>query len=817
MYGKDIDRKWQKVWDDEKIASFNKKNIDKKYYCLEMFSYPSGAKLHVGHWYNYGPVDTFARFKKMQGYEVFQPMGFDAFGLPAENYAIKTGIHPYDSTMKNIETMESQLKAMGAMFNWDAEVVTCKEDYYKWTQWLFLKLYEMGLAYRKKANVNWCPSCNTVLANEQVVEGLCERCSSVVTKKDLTQWFFKITDYAEELLDGLKELDWPEKTKKIQTNWIGKSTGSIATFKVDGKDLSFDVFTTRVDTICGVSYVVIAPEHEIVDKITTDEHKKEVEEYKEKCKIITEIDRLAEDREKTGVFTGSYAINPVTLEKVQIWIADYVLATYGTGCVMAVPAHDERDYIFANKYNLDIKQVIAPSDSSNINSDKEAYTESGILVNSGDFNGLTTDEAKKKITKYLKEKKLGDFKVTYRLRDWLVSRQRYWGAPIPIIYCDKCGVVPVPEKDLPVKLPYNVEFKPDGKSPLAKSEEFVNTTCPHCGGKAKRETDTLDTFVCSSWYQFRYPDNKNSEKIFDTEWIDKMLPVDKYVGGPEHAAMHLLYARFITKVLRDAGYTKVSEPFKSLVHQGLILGPDGNKMSKSKGNVISPDDYVDKYGSDVFRMYLMFGFSYVEGGPWSEEGVTAMVKYFGRLERLLDKMISLKDTNVDKISNNEKELLYIFNNLIKGINYDLEHMQFNTGIAKIMEITNAFYKYDQSVEDENKNTKLIKDTINKFIRIIAPFAPHFSEEMWNRAGNEVSVFNTEYPTCDNRWLEKDEIEIPVQINGNVKFVVTIPKDLENEQVEKIVLNDERLAGYLNGRSIKKVIVVRGKIVNIVVA
>ena len=586
---------------------------------------------------------------------------------------------------------------------------------------------------------------------------------------------------------------------------------------MDGKDLSFDVFTTRVDTICGVSYVVIAPEHEIVDKITTDEHKKEVEEYKEKFKIITEIDRLAEDREKTGVFTGSYAINPVTLEKVQIWIADYVLATYGTGCVMAVPAHDERDYIFANKYNLDIKQVIAPSDSSNINLDKEAYTESGILVNSGDFNSLTTDEAKKKITEYLKEKKLGDFKVTYRLRDWLVSRQRYWGAPIPIIYCDKCGVVPVPEKDLPVKLPYNVEFKPDGKSPLAKSEEFVNTTCPHCGGKAKRETDTLDTFVCSSWYQFRYPDNKNSEKIFDTEWIDKMLPVDKYVGGPEHAAMHLLYARFITKVLRDAGYTKVSEPFKSLVHQGLILGPDGNKMSKSKGNVISPDDYVDKYGSDVFRMYLMFGFSYVEGGPWSEEGVTAMVKYFGRLERLLDKMISLKDTNVDKISNNEKELLYIFNNLVKGINYDLEHMQFNTGIAKIMEITNAFYKYDQSVEDENKNTKLIKDTINKFIRIIAPFAPHFSEEMWNRAGNEVSVFNTEYPTCDNRWLEKDEIEIPVQINGNVKFVVTIPKDSENEQVEKIVLNDERLAGYLNGRSIKKVIVVRGKIVNIVVA
>lgn len=817
MYDKNIDRKWQKVWDERKIAGFDKNRVDKKYYCLEMFSYPSGAKLHVGHWYNYGPVDTFARFKKMQGYEVFQPMGFDAFGLPAENYAIKTGIHPYDSTMKNIDTMEAQLKAMGAMFNWDAEVVTCKEDYYKWTQWLFLKLYEMGLAYRKKANVNWCPSCNTVLANEQVIEGLCERCSSVVTKKDLTQWFFKITDYAEELLDGLKELDWPEKTKKIQTNWIGKSTGSIATFKVDGKDISFDVFTTRIDTICGVSYVVIAPEHEIVDKITTDEHKKEVEEYKEKCKIITEIDRLAEDREKTGVFTGSYAINPVTGDKVQIWIADYVLATYGTGCVMAVPAHDERDYIFANKYNLDIKQVIAPNDLENINLNKEAYTESGILVNSGNFNGLTTDEAKKKITEYLKEKKLGDFKVTYRLRDWLVSRQRYWGAPIPVIYCDKCGVVPVPEKDLPVKLPYNVEFKPDGKSPLAKSEEFVNTTCPHCGSKAKRETDTLDTFVCSSWYQFRYPDNKNSEKIFNTEWIDKMLPVDKYVGGPEHAAMHLLYARFITKVLRDAGYTKVSEPFKSLVHQGLILGPDGNKMSKSKGNVISPDDYVDKYGSDVFRMYLMFGFSYIEGGPWSEEGVTAMVKYFGRLERLLDKMISLPNNNIDEIHNNEKELLYIFNNLVKGINYDLEQMQFNTGIAKIMEITNAFYKYDQTVEDSKKNTKLIKETINKFIRVIAPFAPHFAEEMWNRAGNEVSVFDTKYPESDKRWLEKDEIEIPVQINGNVKFVITVSKEADNEQVEKIVLADDRLASYLNGRTVKKVIVVRGKIVNIVVA
>lgn len=814
MYNKDIDRKWQKIWEEQKIASFDKKNVDKKYYCLEMFSYPSGAKLHVGHWYNYGPVDTFARYKKMQGYELFQPMGFDAFGLPAENYAIKTGIHPYDSTMKNIDTMEEQLKAMGAMFNWDAEVVTCKEDYYKWTQWLFLKLYEMGLAYRKKANVNWCPSCNTVLANEQVLDGLCERCSSVVTKKDLTQWFFKITDYAEELLEKLDELDWPEKTKKIQKNWIGKSTGSIATFKVERKDVSFDVFTTRVDTICGVSYVVIAPEHELVDVLTTENQKEKILAYKEKCKLITEIDRLTEDREKTGVFTGSYAINPVTGEKVEIWIADYVLATYGTGCVMAVPAHDERDFEFAKKYNLPIRQVI----TCDVNEDilAKPLTEYGKLVNSGKFDGLSSDEAKIKITEFLKENKLGDFKTTYRLRDWLVSRQRYWGAPIPIIYCETCGVVPVPEKDLPVKLPYDVEFKPDGKSPLAKSDEFVHTTCPCCGKAAIRETDTLDTFVCSSWYQFRYPDNKNSEKVFDTEWIDKMLPVDKYVGGPEHAAMHLLYARFITKVLSDAGYTKVREPFKSLVHQGLILGPDGNKMSKSKGNVISPDDYVNKYGSDIFRMYLMFGFSYVEGGPWSEDGASAMAKFISRLERILDKINSLNSNGVEEISDSEKELLYIFNNLLKGINYDLENMQFNTAIAKIMEITNALYKYDLAVEDSRKNIKVLKELTMKFIQVIAPFAPHFAEEMWNMYGNEKSVFLTEYPIHDEKWMVKDKIELPVQVNGNVKFKVEVNKDSTNEQVEELVLNDNRLSTYLNGRSVKKVIVIKSKIVNVVV-
>ena len=814
MYSKNIDAKWQEKWKEKNIAKFNKTNVDKKYYCLEMFSYPSGAKLHVGHWYNYGPVDTFARYKKMKGYEVFQPMGFDAFGLPAENYAIKTGIHPYDSTMKNIATMEKQLTEMGAMFNWDAEVITCKEEYYKWTQWLFLKLYERGLAYRKKANVNWCPSCNTVLANEQVIDGLCERCSSVVTKKDLTQWFFKITDYAEELLDGLKDLDWPEKTKKIQTNWIGKSTGSTVTFDVENSDLSFDVFTTRVDTLMGVSYVVIAPEHEIVSNITKPENKVEVEEYIEKCKLIKEIDRLAENREKTGVFTGAYAIHPITHKKVPIWIADYVLATYGTGCVMAVPAHDERDFEFAKKYNLPVNQVITNIEK-NANIDEKAFTEKGILVNSDRFDGLSSEEAKVKITEYLKEMKKGDFKTTYRLRDWLVSRQRYWGAPIPVVYCDKCGVVPVPEKDLPVKLPYNVEFKPDGKSPLAKSEEFVNTTCPHCGGHAKRETDTLDTFVCSSWYQFRYPDNKNSEKIFDTEWINKMLPVDKYVGGPEHAAMHLLYARFITKVLRDAGLTNVSEPFKSLVHQGLILGPDGNKMSKSKGNVISPDDYVNKYGSDVFRMYLMFGFSYVEGGPWSEEGVTSMSKFVSRLERILDTINDMKDDEgVSEYSKEDKDLLYIFNMSLKGITYDLENMQFNTAIAKIMEITNALYKYIS--DTKVKNVKLLKEIAVKFIQVIAPFMPHFAEEMWSRFGKEFSVFNTLYPEVEEKYLKKDEIELAVQVNGSVRYKINIAAEADEETTKKKALENEKLKPYIEGKEIVKVIVIKGRIINIVV-
>ncbi|MBP2071542.1 leucine--tRNA ligase [Thermoanaerobacterium butyriciformans] len=811
-YSRDIDKKWQKKWEDTKLYKFNPDNIDKKLYCLEMFSYPSGAKLHAGHWYNYGPADSWARMKRMQGYEVFHPMGFDAFGLPAENYAIKTGIHPQDSTLQNIKTMERQLREMGATFDWDYEVITCLPDYYKWTQWVFLQLYKKGLAYRKKAPVNWCPSCKTVLANEQVVEGTCERCGSEVTKKDLTQWFLKITEYAEELLDKLDELDWPEKTKMMQRNWIGKSDGAEIEFKVDGKDISFKVFTTRADTLYGVTYVVLAPENEIVDLITTDEHRRNVEEYKEYAKKQSEIERLSTEKEKTGVFTGAYAIHPITGERVPIWISDYVLATYGTGCVMAVPAHDERDYAFAKKYDLPIKRVIKGNDGVD---DSLPFVEYGILVDSGDFTGSKSEDARIEIVKMLEKEGKGALKVNYRLRDWLVSRQRYWGAPIPIIHCEKCGLVPVPEEDLPVLLPYNVEFSPDGESPLKKSEEFMNTTCPKCGGKALRDPDTLDTFVDSSWYFLRYPDNKNDKEPFNKELIDKMLPVDKYIGGAEHACMHLLYARFVTKALRDLGYLDFDEPFKSLIHQGIILGPDGNKMSKSRGNTISPDEYINEYGSDVFRMYLMFGFAFTEGGPWNDDGIKAMSRFIQRIERLVDKFIEDRGKEgKDEISKDEKELNYVRNYTIKSVTEDAEKFQFNTAIARIMELVNALYKYDADVEI--KNTKLYEETIADLVRLLAPFAPHFAEEIWEKMGYSYSVFNQKWPEYDDKALVKDVVEIAIQVNGKVRGRLEVSPDASEKEIQDAVLSAESIKQYVDGKEIVKVVVVKGRLVNIVV-
>ena len=812
-YSTAIDKKWQDKWAESGLYKFDPNKEGEKLYVLEMFSYPSGSQLHAGHWFNYGPVDSWARFKRMQGYNVFQPMGFDAFGLPAENFAIKTGIHPQDSTIKNIAKMEEQLKAMGAMFNWDNEVVTCSPEYYKWTQWLFLKLYEKGLAYRKKAPVNWCPSCQTVLANEQVVDGACERCSTEVTKKDLTQWFFKITDYADELLDKLDGLDWPEKTVSMQKHWIGRSTGSQVNFKVKDSDLNFDVFTTRVDTLCGVSYVVLAPENPLVDEIVSAEQKEAVENYKEEAKKQSDIERQSISREKTGVFTGAYAIHPLTGKEVPIWVGDYVLATYGTGAVMAVPAHDERDFAFAEKFNLPINRVIEAKDGSETNL---PFCEHGILVNSGEFDGLTTDEAKEKIVEKLASMGLGEKKVNFRLRDWLVSRQRYWGAPIPVVYCEECGIVPVPESQLPVELPYDVEFAPDGKSPLAKSEAFVNTTCPHCGKPAKRETDTLDTFVCSSWYYLRYPDNKNTEAPFNPELINKMLPVDKYVGGPEHACMHLLYARFITKALRDMGYLNFDEPFTSLTHQGLILGPDGLKMSKSKGNTISPDDYIKEYGADVFRMYLMFGFAYTEGGAWSDDGIKSVNRFVERIERIIDtarEAISKGENNKTTMDKAEKELNYWRHNTIKSVTDDTDKLQFNTAIARMMEFINALSKYTQEKE---MNLDFLKDVVSDYLRLLAPFAPHFSEEQWSLLGNSYSIFNEAWPKFDPKSLVKDEVEIAIQVNGKIKNKIMVSSDLDEEGIKAAALADEKIIASTEGKTVVKVIVIKGRLVNIVV-
>ena len=794
MYNfKDIEQKWQDKWEKEEIYKFKDDPSKEKLYCLEMFSYPSGAKLHLGHWYNFGVADTWARYKKMQGYNVFEPMGFDAFGLPAENYAIKTGIHPRISTEKNIDTMEHQLRKMGAMFDWSHEIVTCREDYYKWTQWMFLQLYKNDLAYKKEAPVNWCDKCKTVLANEQVISGECERCGTTVIRKNMSQWFFRITKYAEELLQDLDKLDWPEKTKILQTNWIGKSVGAYVDFKVDGTDEKFTVFTTRCDTLFGATYCVLSPEHELVDKITTPDKKEEVEKYKLEASKQSEIERTSTTKEKTGVFIGSYAINPVNNKKIPIYISDYVLSSYGTGAIMAVPAHDTRDYEFAKKFNIEIIPVLEGGDIS-----KEAYTEDGLHINSGFLDGLNKEDAIKKMGEYLKENNLGEPTINYKLRDWLVSRQRYWGAPIPVIYCETCGIVPVPEKDLPVVLPDDVEFTPDGESPLKKCESFVNCTCPKCGKPAKREVDTLDTFVCSSWYYLRYPDNANSNEPFNKELINKMLPVDKYIGGIEHACMHLLYARFFTKALRDMGYLNFDEPFKSLVHQGLILGPDGEKMSKSKGNTVSPDEYVEEYGADVLRGYLMFGFNYVEGGPWSDDGIKSIDKFYQRIGRTID-LITEENTRYPEIDK-------VLNNTIKSIREDIERFQFNTCIARIMEYTNALSKLD----------KIPRYYIEKLLLVLAPFAPHISEELWNKIGNEFSIHNQKYPEIDTNIKEEDSFEVVVQINGKVRGKVTITSDMSEEEVKNAAKEIDNVKRYLEGSEIVKEIYIPKKLVSIVI-
>ena len=806
---KQIDKKWNAYWEHNHCHAFNEKSGKRKYYVLEMFSYPSGANLHLGHWFNFAPSDSFARFKKMQGYEVFQPMGFDAFGLPAENYAIKTGTHPKDNTLKNIKTMERQLRDMGATYDWDHELYTCSPEYYRWTQWLFLQLYKHGLAYQKKAPVNWCSSCNTAIANEQVNDGCCERCGTEVVRKEMTQWFFKITDYADELLEGLAKIDWPEKTKTMQRNWIGRSEGGEIDFPLIGHEGKITVFTTRADTLFGVSFVVLAPEHKLVDEITTPECKAAVEKYKEQTAKQSDVERLSTAKEKTGVFTGAYCINPVNGEKVPVWIADYCLSTYGTGAVMGVAAHDTRDYDFCKKHKLLIRTVV----TSERGESELPYTEYGVLVNSGKYNGLTSEQAKAAIVADLEKEGKGRKKINYRLRDWSVSRQRYWGAPIPMIHCPHCGAVPVPEKDLPVELPYDVNFTPDGVSPLTKSEAFMNVTCPVCGKPARRDPDTLDTFVCSSWYYLRYPDNQNDKAAFDTKRIDKMLPVDKYVGGAEHACMHLLYARFITKALRDMGYLHFDEPFTSLVHQGLILGPDGYKMSKNRGNVINPDDYVNEYGSDIFRAYLMFRFAFTEGGAWSDDGIKSIAKFTDRIERIvLEAAEKAPKARSTPITAQDKELAYALNYAIKAVTADFEVFSFNTAIARLMELVNAMYKYAAASPDY----AYLRYVGGELIKLLAPICPHIAEELHEQTGGKGSIFALPYPVCDEKYLTKDEVELAVQVNSKMKCRITVPAGAPEEEVRLIALSDVTVQAALEGKTPKKVFVIGGRLINFIV-
>jgi leucyl-tRNA synthetase len=792
-----VEKKWQEKWENSKIFNMDNKTDKKKFYSLVMFPYPSGDKLHVGHWYNYAPADSYSRYVRMKGYNVFEPIGFDSFGLPAENYAIKTNVHPEDSIKKNVEVMIKQLKRIGTMYDFNHVIATSNPDYYKWTQWLFRELYKNGLAYKKKAYVNWCNSCNTVLANEQVKDGFCERCESEVVQKDLEQWFFKITKYSEELLNH-ESLDWPSKTVLMQKNWIGKSIGTEFKFKVENSDDEISVYTTRVDTVFGVTYVTLSPEHPLVLKIVTEDKKEEVLKYQEKTRLLTEIERLSDAKEKTGVFTGKYAINPFTNEKVPIWISDYVLMHYGTGAVMAVPAHDERDHEFALKFNLEIKEVIK-NDDKDVDILKEAMTDYGYLVNSGKYNNLKSEDAILKMIEDLENEKKGFKKVNFRLHDWLISRQRYWGAPIPIVYCDDCGEVLVEEEDLPVLLPRDVDFKPTGESPLAACSSFVNTTCPKCGKKARRETDTMDTFVCSSWYYLRYPDNKIDDKPFNKELVDKWLPVDCYIGGPEHACMHLLYARFVTKALYDLGHINFKEPFSKLVHQGMILS-NGEKMSKSRGNVVSPDEFIDRVGSDVFRLYLMFLGPFEDGGDWSDKGIVGVERFINRLYQYI---VDYKD-NYD-----EKSIVYrtAIHKAIKRCIDSIENFRFNTAIAILMETLN---------ELRATNSKPSKVDLEILVKLIAPLAPHFGEEMWEMLGNSYSVFDQEYPTFVEEWTKDQEVEFVISINGKVKDKMKVSPDIEKDEALKQAKELEKIKVLIENKTIVKEIFVKGKLINLVI-
>jgi len=815
---KEIEKKWQQKWiEDQSFKTVE--NDDEKYYVLEMFPYPSG-NIHMGHVRNYSIGDVIARFKKMNGYNVLHPMGWDSFGLPAENAAIERGIHPNDWTWKNIDNMRRQLKDLGLGYDWDREIATCHKDYYKWTQWMFLKLYEKGLAYKKKSFVNWCPSCSTVLANEQVVDGKCERCKAEVGKKDLNQWFFKITDYAQRLLDDIDKLDgWPDKVKIMQQNWIGRSTGVEVAFKIDGLEKHLKIYTTRPDTIYGVTYMVIAPEHPILKELIKGmPQEKDCLEFIDKIQFLNEIDRTSTETEKEGVFTGKYVINPLNGEKVPLYIANYVLYEYGTGVVMAVPAHDQRDFDFSKKYNLPIKVVIQPKDEI-LEADKLnlAYEEIGYLFNSDIFDGTRSDEAIEKIIEYVEKKGFGKKKINYRLRDWLISRQRYWGAPIPVIYCDECGIVPVKEEELPVILPTDVKFSGAGKSPLLTSDEFGKVQCPNCGKDGKREVDTMDTFVCSSWYYLRYCDAKNSDEIFNKEKVSSWMPVDQYIGGVEHAILHLLYARFFMKSLYDMGYVSHDEPFKNLLTQGMVL-KDGVKMSKSLGNTVSPEEIRDKYGADTARMFILFASPPEKDLEWNDNSVEGCFRFINRVWRIVNKYTGIsKEFSGSRYEKEEKDLNYIINYTIKKVTDDVGgRFNFNTAISSVMELVNAMYAYNDMINDNEKNIQLVNKSMETVIILLAPFIPHVTEELWSITNKDGSVHNQKWPKYEEKALVKDEVEIVLQVNGKLKNKINIPTNISRDEIEKIALANNKISEFISGKNITKVIVVPKKLVNIVI-
>ena len=820
---KKIEEKWIKYWDDKNIFQSSQKQGKEKYYVLVMFPYPSG-RIHMGHVRNYVIGDLIARYKRMMGFNVIHPIGWDSFGLPAENAAMKKNVHPAKWTDENIDYMKSQLRKIGLSYNWDREVTTCKEDYYKWNQWFFLKFLEKGLAYKKKSAVNWCPECSTVLANEQVIEGKCWRCESVVVQKKLEQWFFKITDYADKLLEGHKLLEgnWPERVLTMQKNWIGKSIGVMVNFKLeDGKD--FPIFTTRPDTIYGVTFMALSPEHPLVEDIldkADNNLKKELNAFIEKVKKESIEKRTSQDYEKEGIFTGQYIINPLNDKKIPLYLANFVLMEYGTGAIMAVPAHDQRDFEFAKKYDIPIEVVIQP-EGEELNPKKmiAAYVEDGIQVNSAQFDGKNNREAMDLIMDFIEKQKMGKKTIQYRLKDWLISRQRYWGTPIPIIYCDKCGMVPVPEKDLPIKLPVDIKIDTGSGSPLAKCEEFVNISCPKCNSPAKRETDTMDTFVDSSWYFARYCSPKNNKEPFARQEADYWMPVDQYIGGIEHAILHLLYSRFFNKVMKDLGLLEAKEPFSKLLTQGMVI-KDGAKMSKSKGNVVDPDDMISKYGADALRLFILFASPPEKDLEWSDKGIEGSSRFINRLWKFInekiDKIKEYKDKHPDASSFNEKQkdLYTLLNKTVKKVTEDLEEtFHFNTSIAAVMEFLNDLTKYDFK---EEKDFELLNEIINKLLIILSPFVPFLTEELWQKIGYDKTVYDRNWTEYNQDYLTFNTYTLVIQVNGKIRNRLDIELDTDLEKMKEIALNDEKTKQWIEGKEIIKVIPIKNSLVNIVV-